>query len=380
MSWSQNSSDGVARSGVFTTPHGEVATPNFMPVGTRASVKALDSTDLAGVGASMILANTYHLMLRPGDELIAGLGGLHQFMNWDGPILTDSGGYQVFSLNPKISEDGVTFRSTYDGAEVYLTPERAISVQENLGADVVMQLDELVGLPAPRDVVASAMRRSLRWAERSMAAKTRADQYLFPIVQGGADEELRGESARTLASFDPPGFGVGGLSVGESGLDRSAALRATVAELPTNKVRYVMGLGDTEGLLDAIGHGTDLFDCVWPTRLARHGKVLSSTGDFSLRGSSHRADPEPLDESCNCHTCSHYSRAYLRHLVTTKELAAHRLVSIHNLAYTFSVMTGARDAIASGSFAAYQQRVVGLRVAAGSGADARVVSNYDIDP
>lgn len=380
MSWSQLATDGMARSGIFTTPHGDVATPNFMPVGTRASVKALDSTDLAAVGASMILANTYHLMLRPGDELIAGLGGLHEFMSWKGPILTDSGGYQVFSLNPEVTEDGVTFRSTYDGAKVYLTPERAVAVQENLGADVAMQLDELVGLPAPRDVVASAMRRSLRWAERSIAAKIRPDQYLFPIVQGGTDEELRGESARALASFDPPGFGIGGLSVGESDLDRSVALRATVAELPTSKVRYVMGLGDTEGLLDAIAHGTDLFDCVWPTRLARHGKVLSSNGDFSLRGAAHRADSEPLDGNCDCHTCSHYSRAYLRHLVTTRELAAHRLVSIHNLAYTFSVMTGARDAIKSGTFAAYQQDVVRLRVRAGSRADAGAVSNYDIDP
>lgn len=369
MSWVERARDGSARSGVFSTKHGDVATPNFMPVGTRASVKALDSTDLELLGATMVLANTYHLMLRPGDELIASLGGLHGFMNWNGPILTDSGGYQVFSLNPKIGEEGVTFRSTYDGAEVYLTPERAVSVQENLGADVAMQLDELVGLPAPRDVVASAMRRSLRWAERSMAAKSRSDQYLFPIVQGGTDEELRGESARKLAALDPPGFGIGGLSVGESGQDRTVALRATVAELPATKVRYVMGLGDTEGLLDAIGHGMDLFDCVWPTRLARHGKVLSAGGDFSLRRHAHRADPEPIDRECGCHTCSHYSRAYLRHLVTTKELAAHRLLSIHNLAYTFSVVSGARKAIAAGSFAAYQQNVVALRTPEGSGTD-----------
>ena len=357
MSWTETSRDGEARGGVFQTPHGEVATPNFMPVGTRASVKALDSRDIAAVGAEMILANTYHLMLRPGDELIAELGGLHGFMNWPGPILTDSGGYQVFSLNPVVSEEGVRFKSTYDGSIVDLSPERAVAVQENLGADVAMQLDELVGLPAPRSVVEGAMRRSLRWAERAMAAKTRKDQFLFPIIQGGTDEELRGESARALAALDPPGFGIGGFSVGEAGDDRDRALRATVAELPAEKVRYFMGLGDTEGVLDAVAAGVDLFDCVWPTRLARHGKVLAAAGDFSMRGSVHRNDPDPIDPDCACHTCQNHSRAYLRHLVTTKELAAHRLISIHNLTYTLEVMAGARRAIAEGRFEAYRSEV-----------------------
>ncbi len=382
MSWTEAARDGRARAGTFSTPHGEVPTPNFLPVGTRASVKALDSADVRQVGAAMVLANTYHLMLRPGHELIASLGGLHEFMGWDGPILTDSGGYQVFSLNPKVTEDGVTFRSTYDGASVHLTPEGAVAVQENLGADVAMQLDELVGLPAPREVVEGAMRRSLRWAERSFAIHRRADQYLFPIVQGGTDEELRAESARTLAALSPPGFGVGGLSVGESGDARNRALRATVAELPADRVRYVMGLGDTEGVLEAIAHGIDLFDCVWPTRLARHGKVLSAKGDFSMRANVQRNNPDPIDPDCACHTCRHHSRAYLRHLVTTKELAAHRLISIHNLFYTLSVMAGARRAIETGTFESYRHAVGAARSRAGSEAvgDDRTASNYDIDP
>jgi queuine tRNA-ribosyltransferase len=361
MSWERSAGDGVARAGTFTTQHGSVPTPNFMPVGTRASVKALDSTDLTAVGASMILSNTYHLMLRPGDDLIAELGGLHGFMNWSGPILTDSGGYQVFSLSPKVSEDGVQFRSTYDGAIVDLTPERAVAVQENLGADVAMQLDELVGLPAPREVVEAAMRRSLRWAERSFAAKTRSDQMLFPIIQGGTDVELRAESARELAALDPPGFGIGGFSVGEAGEDRDQALTATIAELPDDRIRYVMGLGDTEGVLDAVARGVDLFDCVWPTRLARHGKVLASSGDFSMRGAVQRDDPAPIDPECPCHTCQNHSRAYLRHLVTTKELAAHRLISIHNLTYTLGVMAGARAAIVDGRFDEYRQSLVSAR-------------------
>jgi queuine tRNA-ribosyltransferase len=321
-----------------------------MPVGTRASVRALDSADLEGLGAQMMLANTYHLMLRPGAELIARQGGLHGFAGWDRPTLTDSGGYQVFSLAPAVSEEGVVFKSTYDGDRVFLSPEDAVGVQEQLGADIAMQLDVLVGLPAPRAEIEAAMERTLRWGERALAAHSRPDQALFGIVQGGVDPGLRARSAAATAALGFGGFGIGGLSVGEAPADRDRAIAATVAELPEGKVRYVMGLGDTEGVLAAISQGCDLFDCVWPTRLARHGKVFTQHGDYSIKRAEYAEDDRPLEEGCDCHTCSRYSRAYLRHLKGTGELSAQRLLSIHNLRYTMRLMAGVRAAIEAGEF------------------------------
>ncbi len=353
--------DGVARAGTLSTPHGEVATPGFMPVGTRASVRSIDSADLAAVGTQMVLANTYHLMLRPGSEIVARLGGLHEFMAWNGPILTDSGGYQVFSLGPKIDEEGAAFRSTYDGSLVRLTPEDSVRVQEELGPDIAMVLDELIGLPSPRPAVEAAMERSLRWAERALAAHSRRDQALFGIVQGGSDEELRGRSARATAALGFPGFGIGGLSVGEPPELRNRALASAIAELPASKVRYVMGLGDVDGVLDAIERGADLFDCVWPTRLARHGKVLTIDGDFNIRRAENADDPGPIHPECGCSTCSSYSRAYLRHLVVTGELSAHRLLTIHNLHFTLDVLRKAGAAIVAGTFAEFRRSVAGRR-------------------
>lgn len=366
--WQRTAGDGPARRGILHTPHGPVDTPAFMPVGTRASVRALDSADLAGLGAQMVLSNTYHLMLRPGSERIARLGGLHSFMAWDGPILTDSGGYQIFSLAPKITEDGAAFRSTYDGSRVMLRPEDSVRVQEELGPDIAMVLDELIGLPAPRAEVVAAMERSVRWAERALVAHRREDQALFGIVQGGTDLELRAESARRTAQLGFPGFGIGGLSVGEPDHERNAAIEATVPELPADKVRYVMGLGDTEGVLDAIARGVDLFDCVWPTRLARHGKVITPSGDYHIKRAEYADDPQPLDPSCGCHTCARYSRAYLRHLFVTSELSMHRLISIHNLWVTQRLVGDARAAIEAGTFDDFHQATVGRRAGTGGAA------------
>lgn len=348
VSWTSKATDGTARSGVLHTPHGDIRTPAFMPVGTRAAVKAVDSEDLNAVGAEIVLANTYHLMLRPGSALIAELGGLHEFMSWDGPMLTDSGGFQIFSLQPQITEEAAMFSSIYDGAQVELTPEDAVEVQEQLGADIAMVLDVCVGLPAPREEVEAQMRRTLRWAERCLSAHSRADQSLFGIVQGGTDLDLRAESARKTADLGFEGIAIGGLSVGEPAEERNAALEAAVEELPKDKPRYVMGLGDTAGLLDAIRRGADMFDCVIPTRLARHGRALTRTGDFNINRVEFTNDKRPLDSECRCPTCQRYTRAYLRHLVRMNELSAHRLLTLHNLTYVLDLVAGTRDAIESG--------------------------------
>lgn len=355
VTWTQEASDGPARAGYLETPHGTLPTPGFMPVGTRATVRALTSADLVECGAHMMLSNTYHLMLRPGADLVAAHGGLHDFMAWRGPILTDSGGYQIFSLDPKITEEGASFRSTYDGSHVELTPEHAVAVQELLGPDVAMVLDVCVGLPSPREVVQAGMDRTLRWAERSLAAHTRPDQALFGIVQGGVDPDLRAESAHKTAALGFAGFGIGGLSVGEPANERNLALDAAIAELPPTKVRYVMGLGDTEGMLDAVARGADMFDCVLPTRLARHGKVLAPDGDFNLKNAIHKQSLIPLQVDCSCFTCAHYTRAYLRHLLTTGELSVMRLLSIHNLHYTLSLMERARQAVIERRFDAFRR-------------------------
>ncbi len=357
VSFSTSATDGDARSGVMSTPHGEVETPNFMAVGTRASVKLLDTEDLDRLGAQIVLANTYHLMLRPGEQIVERLGGLHGFMAWDKPILTDSGGYQVLSLDPTITEDTLVFASSYDGSRIELHPERSIAVQEALGADIAMALDVPVALPASREATEQAMYQTLRWAERSKAAKRRADRALFGIVQGGADPQLRRISARATADIGFPGFGIGGLAVGETPSERAAAIEATIPELPASSVRYVMGLGDTEGLLDAIARGVDLFDCVIPTRLARHGKALTPIGDISIKRAEWERDERPLDETCDCVACRRYTRAHIRHLYRTGELTGHRLLTLHNLAYTYRLMADARRHIAEGSFAAFHEDV-----------------------
>ena len=357
VTWESLATDGAARTGWLDTPHGRVRTPAFMPVGTRAAVKAVDTEDLKGANVEILLANTYHLMLRPGSELVAKLEGLHNFMAWDGPILTDSGGFQIFSLDPKIDESGATFKSVYDGSRVQLTPEEAIAVQEHLAADIAMVLDICVALPAPIKTVEADMRRTLRWAERCLAAHNKSDQELFGIVQGGVDPDLRAESASETAALGFGGFGIGGLSVGESPEDRNLALEAAVSQLPADKPRYVMGLGDTNGLLESIARGADMFDCVIPTRVARHGKALSAKGDFNLNQARFESDDSPIDGDCLCHTCATYSRAYLRHLIRMKELSAHRLLTIHNLFYTLDLVAGAAQAVEDQNLGSYIKTV-----------------------
>ena len=359
--WEPSFTDGSARAGVLHTPHGQVPTPAFMPVGTRAAVRGVDVDDLTAVGTQMVLANTYHLMLRPGAAIIEAIGGLHDFWGWGGPILTDSGGYQIFSLRPRITENGAEFRSTYDGSGVSLSPEEAVKIQEALGPDIAMVLDVCVGLPATPEIVRAGLELTLRWAERSLGRHQRPDQALFGIVQGGIDPDLRAQSARATAALGFPGFGIGGLSVGETPAERAVALSAALAELPPAKPRYVMGLGDPTGVLDAVMRGADLFDCVWPTRLARHGRVLTAGGDFNLRRAQFSSDSLPLEPGCPCRTCQTHNRAYLRHLLASNELSAFRLLSVHNLHYTLALLHGARQAIGTGGLAEFTRSVNAIR-------------------
>jgi queuine tRNA-ribosyltransferase len=341
-----------ARAARFSTPHGVVETPTFMPVGTQGTVKGVDPGRLRETGAQMILANTYHLNLRPGEQTVAALGGLHQFMGWDGPILTDSGGFQVFSLAERmtIDETGARFRSHIDGAAVELTPERSIAIQEQLGSDVAMVFDHVVALPNARDVVAEAMRRSVRWAARCRAAATRSDQAQFAIVQGGLDAELRAESAEKLVAMDFVGYAIGGLSVGEPPLEMYAALDVTTPLLPRDKPRYLMGVGRPIDLLEGIARGVDLFDCVMPTRNGRNALAFTDTGQVRLRNQQHALDREPLDPACPCPACRH-SRGYLRHLFQANEMLGPMLVSMHNLTYYQRLVAEARQAIAENRFA-----------------------------
>jgi queuine tRNA-ribosyltransferase len=343
-----------ARRGTFTTPHGVVETPAFMPVGTLGTVKGVDPGRLRETGAQMILANTYHLALRPGEQVVAALGGLHSFMGWDGPILTDSGGFQVFSLADRITVDetGVCFRSHIDGAPVELSPERSIAIQEQLGSDVAMVFDHVVALPNEREVVADAMRRSLRWAERCKAAAKRSDQALFAIVQGGLDAELRAESAERLVALDFIGYAIGGLSVGEPPPEMYAALDVTTPLLPRDRPRYLMGVGRPIDLLEGVFRGVDLFDCVMPTRNGRNALAFTAAGPIRLRNLRHSHDRESLDASCPCAACRH-SRGYLRHLFQANEMLGPMLVSIHNLTYYQRLMADARRAIAENRLAAF---------------------------
>jgi queuine tRNA-ribosyltransferase len=346
----------AARCATFTTPHGAVATPAFMPVGTQGAVKGVDVGRLRETGAQMILANTYHLALRPGEQIVAALGGLHQFMGWNGPILTDSGGFQIFSLADcaAVDERGVRFRSHVDGASIELTPERAVAIQEQLGSDVAMVLDHVVALPNERELVADAMHRSVRWAERSRAAARRPDQALFAIVQGGLEEELRLESAEQLVALDFAGYAIGGLSVGESPREMYRILDLVAPRLPPDRPRYLMGVGRPEDLLEAVARGVDLFDCVLPTRNGRNALAFTDRGPLRLRNERHAKDRSPIDATCGCLACRH-SRGYLRHLFQTGEMLGPILLSIHNLTYYQRLMADARRAIEGGNFADFHQ-------------------------
>jgi queuine tRNA-ribosyltransferase len=349
--------DGVARRGRLKTAHGSVETPVFMPVGTRASVKGITPEQLNAAGAKLILANTYHLALRPGDELIRDLGGLHRFMGWDGPILTDSGGYQVFSLAElrRISDEGVVFRSHIDGQILELTPERAVRIQENLGADIIMCLDECAPGDAEEDRVREAVRRSIHWATRCQAAHQQADQALFGIVQGGLNLNLRRECAEALARLEFPGYALGGFSVGESPEQMQSALPECASLLPINKPRYLMGVGRPEDILAAVAAGIDMFDCVLPTRNGRNASAFTRNGPLRLRNARHRRDSAPLQSGCQCYTCRHFSRAYIHHLFQVEEMLGPTLLSIHNLAFYLRFMAEIQEAIASGRFSAYRE-------------------------
>jgi queuine tRNA-ribosyltransferase len=344
------STDGAARRGRLHTPHGVVETPIFMPVGTQATVKGLTPDQLEAAGARMILGNTYHLTLRPGDELIKEMGGLHRFMHWDGPILTDSGGFQIYSLAPtrQITDHAAVFRSHIDGSLLELTPERAVGIQESLGADVAMCLDECPPFQAPPEVLREAVRRSLHWAERCRAAHRRPDQALFAIVQGGPDLELRSQCASALTAMDFPGYALGGFSVGETPEQMVAVLGPAVALLPAEKPRYLMGVGRPQDLLAAVMRGVDMFDCVLPTRNGRNASAFTNSGSLRLRNACHKRDSAPLESDCSCYTCRNFSRAYLHHLFLAKEMLGPTLLSLHNIAFYCRLMAEVREAITAG--------------------------------
>jgi queuine tRNA-ribosyltransferase len=342
---------GSARAGVFRTPHGELETPVFAPVGTQATVKLLTPRQLEELGATLVLSNTYHLYLRPGDDVVREMGGLHAFMQWNSPMLTDSGGFQVFSLaqTRKVDEEGVTFRSHIDGSTHRFTPEKSIAIQENLGADIIMAFDECAD-PNDEAYIRRAMARTHRWAERSLKAHRREDQALFGIVQGGVNPDLRAESAEFIASLGFPGHAIGGLSVGETKSQMYAMLDVVDEVLPREKPRYLMGVGTPEDLIEGVRRGIDIFDCVLPTRLARHHAAFSSEGRLNLMNAKFARDARPIDETCDCYTCTHFSRAYLRHLITAREALAGVLLSIHNLHALISLVREMRAAILTGDF------------------------------
>ncbi len=356
---------GGARAGRLTTAHGPVLTPAFMPVGTAAAVKAVTARDLREAGAQIILANTYHLMLRPGDALVAARGGLHCFTPWDGPFLTDSGGYQVFSLAAlrKLTEEGVSFRSHLDGSAHLLSPERSMEIQRNLGADVVMAFDECPPYPAEKEAVDAATARTTRWAARSRDAFERIgarhghEQLLFGIVQGGVHLDLRERSAREIAGLGFPGLAVGGLSVGEPKDDLVRVLEHLDPILPVEKPRYLMGVGTPEDLVEGVARGIDMFDCVMPTRNARNGQLFTRRGKLSIRNARYRDDPRPPDPACACFTCRTVSRAYLRHLHLAKEMSAATYATIHNLAHYLDMMVRVRESIVLGRFEAFRQEM-----------------------
>ncbi|MDD3921483.1 MAG: tRNA guanosine(34) transglycosylase Tgt [Eubacteriales bacterium] len=336
-----------ARLGVLHTPHGDIETPCYMPVGTQATVKAMTPRDLKDVGANIILANTYHLYMRPGHELVREAGGLHSFMHWDRPILTDSGGFQVFSLAEmnKIQEDGVEFRSHIDGSRHFFTPEKAMEIEQALGADIAMCFDECAPYPASYEYTRDAMNRTHRWAKRCQASHTRQDQALFGIVQGGTFADLRIESAKTLSDMDFIGYGIGGLSVGEPKEKMYEMLETLMPYMPTNKPRYLMGVGSPDCLVEGVLRGVDMFDCVLQTRIARNGLALTHNGKHMLRNKTYEHDFTPIDSECDCYACQNFTRAYVRHLVKAKEILAAQLITMHNLHFSLTLMEQVRQAI-----------------------------------
>lgn len=350
---------GKARAGSFHTPHGVVETPIFMPVGTQATVKAVTPAQLDEIGVKILLANTYHLFIRPGADLIAQLGGLHAFMNWQKPILTDSGGFQVFSLSGlrKVSDEGVMFKSHLDGSNIFFSPEIAIQVQEKLGADIIMAFDECPQ-PANRKLNQKAVERTNLWAKRCLSAKTRYDQALFGIVQGGIFEDLRKESAQFITSLGLPGYAIGGLSVGESKQQTYEILDLVDNLIPQDKPRYLMGVGTVEDIIEGVRRGIDMFDCVLPTRLARHQTALTMKGRINLMNAIHARDASPIDPECSCYTCRHFSRGYLRHLIMAKEILASTLLSIHNIFTLVELTRKLREAILQDQFEQQAQQYI----------------------
>jgi queuine tRNA-ribosyltransferase len=342
--------DGGARAGTASTARGTYTTPLFMPVGTRGAVKYLSAADYERLGAQIVLGNTYHLMLRPGADLVERFGGLGRFAGWNGLTLTDSGGFQVFSLDPVVDDDGVTFKSTYDGSTHRFTPELAVRVQEQLGADIAMVLDVCPPLPSPPEVIRMALERTTAWATRARSTHARPDQSLFGIVQGGVSEPMRRESAEQIVAIGFDGYGIGGLSVGETRDEMLPALAAALEVLPPDRPRYLMGVGDPASLVEAVALGVDQFDCVMQTRLGRHGTALTSTGRFQVKAARNAEVDEPLDPRCPCEVCSRHSRGYLRHLLQVGEPSASRLLSLHNIAWTFDLMSTMRAAIVAGTF------------------------------
>ena len=346
-----------ARVGKLVTAHGEITTPAFMPVGTLGSVKSLTPEEVVELGGEIILANAYHLYLRPGDELVKDFGGLHRFMNWFGPILTDSGGYQVMSLasKRKITEEGVLFQSHIDGSRHFFSPESTIKIQENIGADIIMCLDECTPYPVTKEYVEESTWRTVRWAKRCKESKTRDDQLLFGIVQGGVFVDLRKACAEALQEINFPGYAVGSLSVGEPKEETFRVIAEIVPGLPEEKPRYLMGMGTPQDLVEAIAHGVDLFDCVLPTRNARNGMLYTSSGNIQIKNQRYTKDENPVDPGCSCYVCRNYTRAYLRHLYVNRELLSYRLNTMHNLYFYFSVIKKARAAIANGTFEKFKK-------------------------
>lgn len=353
-----SATEGDARVGTAVTHRGAYQTPCFMPVGTRGAIKYLSAQDYRDLGAQIVLGNTYHLMLRPGAEVVQSLGGLGKFSAWEGLTLTDSGGFQVFSLDPKMDDDGVTFKSTYDGSMHRFTPEIAVETQEKLGADIQMVLDVCTSLPAEPSVVRTALERTSAWAIRARDAHRRLDQSLFGIVQGGTDAAMRAESAQRTVEIGFDGYAIGGLSVGESRAEMVDAIGACIGYLPKDQPRYLMGVGDPASLVEAVALGVDQFDCVLQTRLGRHGTALTGAGKVHIKNAKYTLSDEPLDSTCTCWVCTTHSRGYLRHLTQVGEPTAARLVSVHNVAWTINLMSEMRSAIAAGSFQSMKQRVL----------------------
>jgi queuine tRNA-ribosyltransferase len=357
----KESTNSRARLGRLKTTHGVVETPVFMPVGTQATVKTMTPQELEGLQVEIILSNTYHLYLRPGSDVVAEAGGLHQFMNWRHPILTDSGGFQVFSLGPlrTISEEGVQFRSHLDGSKHFISPEKSMEIQMDLGADIIMAFDECAPYPADRSYVQKSKDLTTRWAKRCQAAHTREDQALFGIVQGGVYQDLRRESALELLELDFPGYGIGGLSVGEPKELMYEVLDDLIPVMPREKPRYLMGVGSPDCLVEGVLRGVDMFDCVWPTRLARHGMVITRRGNLPIRNLPYARDFTPIEEGCGCYTCQNFSRAYIRHLIKANEVLGIRLTTIHNIFFLTRLMKEIRQAIAADSLPEFAREFLG---------------------